>query len=104
MVGVPGTVGPDTDLVQRRVDMGLKSTNGRGTVTGLTQRTEEGDAMDPQQCTAINNAMSDVLVCTLSLEENNVMDHPLCTHISNAMSENVLLVCILSLSLINGKP
>ena len=48
MDGVPGTVGLATDLVQRRVDMGQKYTNGRGTVTGLTQRTEEEDAMDLQ--------------------------------------------------------
>ena len=59
MVGVPGTVGLATDPVPRRVDMGQKSTNGRDTVTGLTQRMEEGDAMDPQQCTSIDNAMSD---------------------------------------------
>ena len=68
MDGVPGTVGPATDLVQRRVDMGLKSTNGRGTVTIHHQRTEEEDAMDPQQNTSIRNALAEVviLVCTLS--------------------------------------
>ena len=48
MPGVSGTVGQATDPVQRRVDMGLKSTNGRGTVTILTQRTQEEDAMDRQ--------------------------------------------------------
>ena len=83
MDGVPGTVGLATDPVQRRVDMGQKSTNGRGTVTGRTQRTEEGDAMDPQQCTSINNAMSDhVLVCTLvsflSLPYSQVDKHQRC--------------------------
>ena len=63
---VRGTVGLATDLVQKRVDMGQKYTNGRGTVTGLTQRTEEEDAVDPQRNTHISNAMlKHVLVCIL---------------------------------------
>ena len=69
MDGVPGTVGRATDPVQRRVDMGQKSSNGRGTVTIQHQRTEEEDAMDPQQNTSTRNAFSEVvlLVCTSSL-------------------------------------
>ena len=63
MDGVPGTVGLAKDLVQIRVDMGQKGTNGRGTVTIQHQRTEEEDAMDPHIRTHISNAMSeDVLV------------------------------------------
>ena len=67
MGGVRGTVGLASDLVPRRVDMGQESTNGRGTVTGLTQRTEEEDAMDPQRRTPINHALSDHVpsVCTI---------------------------------------
>ena len=69
MGGVRGTVGPATDLVQRRVDMGQKSTNGGGTVTIQHQRTEEEVAMDPQRNTNIYNAMLEHvrLVCFLYL-------------------------------------
>ena len=65
--GVRGTVGLATDLVQRRVDMGQKSTKERDTVTILTQSTEEEDAMDPQRRTPINHALSDHVpsVCTI---------------------------------------
>ena len=59
MDGDHGTVGLATDLVQRRVDMGLKRTNDRGTVTSRTQRTEENHALDTQQITKIYNAMSE---------------------------------------------
>lgn len=67
MGGVRGTVGLATDIVLRRVDMGQKSTNGRGTVTGLTQRSEEKIAVDHQRNTHLSNAMlKHVLVCILA--------------------------------------
>ena len=74
MDGVPGTVGRATDLVQRRVDMGQKSTNGRGTVTIHHQRTEEEDAMDPRQNTSTRNALSEdvILVCTFSSSSSSL--------------------------------
>ena len=109
MGGVRGTVGPATDLVQRRVDMGQKSTNGGGTVTIQHQRTEEEDAMDLQRRSPINHALSDtvLLVCTIFYFLSHFRTYPVGVyslppslfHLSLSLS----LSLSFSLSLLNDK-